>query len=75
MEKREPKKTDQEQTERGFNLIMEIMSAHPEIEPTLWAGAVWSVLVNGYNQSGVTYDEFTRQWDEVKHHYKSRFDR
>lgn len=75
MERRPPKKTDQEQVRKGFDLIMKVMEKHPEIEPTLWAGAIWSVLVHGYNNSGMSYDQFTREWEELKHHYKPWFDK
>ncbi len=75
MKTRKPKKSDQNQVQKGFQLIMDMMADHPEIEPTLWAGAIWSVLVNGYNNSGMTYEQFTREWDEIKHHYKDWFDK
>ncbi len=75
MERRPPKKTDQKQIQKGFDLIMQVMEKHPEIEPTLWAGAIWSVLVHGYNNSGMSYEQFTRAWEEVKHHYKPWFDK
>lgn len=75
IERRKPKKTDQQQVEKGFLLIKQLMEKHPEIEPTLWAGSVWSVLVDGYNQSGMSYEQFTKEWNEVKHHYKGWFDK
>jgi hypothetical protein len=75
MERRSPKKTDKQQTEKAFQLIKECMANHPEIEPTLWAGAVWSILVHGYSASGVSYEQFTKEWDKLKHHYKSWFDK
>ena len=74
MKRRRPKETDMEQVQKSFNLLMECMAEHPDIEPTLWASAFWSVLVNGYSASGMSYDQFTHEWDQVKHHYKSWFD-
>jgi len=74
MERRSPKATDQQQIEKCFQLLKKCIQQHPEIEPTLWAGAFWSILVEGYAASGVAYDEFTREWDEIKHHYKPWFD-
>jgi hypothetical protein len=73
MERLLPKDTDQEQIEKAFNLIKDCMAHHPEIEPTLWAGAVWSVLVDGYASSGMTHDQFTQEWDKLKHFYKPWF--
>jgi hypothetical protein len=73
MEKRNAKIDDQDQVEKGYNLIKDLMSKHPEIESTLWSGAVWSILVDGYVASGISYDQFTDEWDNVKHHYKDYF--
>lgn len=74
MEIRPPKETDQETIEKCFVLLKKCMSDHPEIETTLWAGAFWSVLIDGYNASGISYEQFTSEWDQVKHHYKPWFD-
>ena len=74
METRPRKPNDQEQIEIAFNLMKDCMASHPEIEPTLWAGAIWSVLVEGYAQSGVSYEQFSKEWNSIKHHYKSWFD-
>lgn len=75
MKKRIPLETDQEQIEKAFQLLKNCMKNHPEIEPTLWACAFWSILVDGYNQSGMSYQQFTDEWDRVKHHYKPWFDK
>ena len=74
MEIRPSKESDQEVIERAFILLKDCMANHPEIEPTLWASAFWSVLVDGYAASGMSYENFTREWDELKHHYKHWFE-
>jgi hypothetical protein len=74
MERRPIKETDQEVVQRAYNLLKGYMAQHPEIEPTLWAAAFWSVLVDGYSSSGMSYEKFTEEWDRVKHHYKPWFD-
>lgn len=74
MERRNPKKTDQEVVQRAFNMLKNLIEKHSEIEPTLWAAAFWSILVHGYNASGVSYEEFTKELDKLKHHYKHWFD-
>jgi hypothetical protein len=51
-------------------LIKELMKNNPEIEPNLWAGAFWSTLVNGYISSGMDYEFFCMEWDNIKQHYK-----
>ena len=75
MQYRPSQESDQEKIEKAFNLIKKLMVDHPEIEPTLWAGAVWSILVDGYSSSGMSYEQFTREWDLVKNHYKELFDK
>ncbi len=75
MQRRPSKETDQEQTQKAFLILKECMELNPQIEPTLWAAAFWSILVVGYNQSGMSYDQFTNEWDHLKHHYKTWFDK
>jgi len=74
MERRPPKATDQEEIQKAFLILKECMQLNHQIEPTLWVGAFWSILVDGYNSCGVSYDEFTKEWDRFKHHYKPWFD-
>jgi len=74
MERRPPKPTDNEEIETAYNLLKNCMLDHPEIEPTLWASAFWSVLVDGYSASGMSYQYFTEEWDRIKHHYQTWFD-
>lgn len=67
------KKTDRENTEKAFKILKNAMQSHPEIEPTLWAGATWSCLVEGYRNSEFSYEDFCEEWDKIKKHYKSWF--
>ena len=71
---RPPKDTDQENVEKGFQLILNLMNEHKEIEPTLWASAVASVLATGYLDEGFSYNEFSQEIDDIKEHYKSWFE-
>jgi hypothetical protein len=74
MEIRPPKETDQEEIEKAFNIVKKCMQDHSEIEPTLWAGALWSALVDGYIASGTSYNRFCYEWENIKHHYKKWFE-
>ena len=74
METRFGKDSDQQEVEKAFQIIQETMQSHPEIEPTLWASALWSSLVVGYTKSGVSHDDFCLEWDQLKLHYKSWFE-
>ncbi len=73
-ELRQRKDTDQEVTEKAFNLLKDCMAEHSEIEPTLWAGACWSALVHGYRECGISYEDFCVECDAVKNHYECWFD-
>lgn len=73
-EPRPPKPNDQKNTEKAFRLILELYEKHPEIEPSLWAGALWSALANGYLNCHFTFDEFKRQIDDMLKHTKKYYD-
>ena len=70
---RESKDSDQEEVEKAFQILRKAMKDHSEIESTLWAGALFSCLVTGYPNSGITYKEFCGEIDSVKKFYKSRW--
>jgi hypothetical protein len=73
IKKRSPKDDDQEKTEKAFQLLRKTILDNPQIEPTLWAGACWSVLVSGYINSGLTYEEFVDEVKGVKKFYKKHW--
>lgn len=75
MELRPSKEDDQENIDRAFNILKDVIKAYPRIEPTVWAAAIWSCLVDGYANSGVSYEEFCDEWYKVKEHYKNWFDK
>lgn len=68
------KEEDQENTERALSLIQDIYKKHPEIEESLWAGALWSALVCGYINSGFSYKQFIIESTGALKHYKGWFD-
>ena len=62
--------SDQENTEKAFNLIKKLMINHPEIESTLWASATWSILADGYKNSDFNYEEFVQETERIIEHFK-----
>jgi hypothetical protein len=70
LKKRKPKKTDQEKTNEAFNLLLETMQKNDHIESSLWAGATWSCIVNGYINSDCPYEEFCEELERIKKHYE-----
>ena len=71
---RKPKKSDQTETEKAFQILRKCMQDHPEIEPTLWMGAHLSCIVSGCENSGISYQEFSSELESVKMFYKERFE-
>lgn len=65
-----PLDDDQINTQKAYDLIVQLMSYHPEIEPTLWAGGIWSVLVSGYIQCGFSREEFIDEIARISGHYE-----
>ena len=72
-ESRPPKDSDQDETEKAFLILRKAMLSHPEIEQSLWVGACWSCLVNGYLQSDIPYKDFCIDFDNAKKFYKERW--
>jgi hypothetical protein len=72
-EMRPPKPDDQENAQKAYLLLIDFMSNHPEIEPTLWFSATWSALINGYVSGGFSYPEFLEHMKEVILHYKEQW--
>ena len=67
--RREHLDTDQENIDKAINNIIIAISCNKEIEPALWASAMWSLLVNNYSKS-VTYEEFQCEMKNLVEHYK-----
>lgn len=75
MKKRKPKKSDQKNIEKAYQLLKKAAKDSPDIDPTSWAGACWTALVNGYICAGVSYEDFCVELDGVRDHYKKWFGR
>jgi hypothetical protein len=70
MKKRRNLSSDQDQTEKAYEMLHELTRLHPEIEMTLWAGAFMSAFINMHMDSGLDYNDFCEVIDGVKAHYK-----
>ncbi len=71
LEKRAPKIDDQEKVEEAVTLIYELMGFNQQIEPSLWAGAIISVLAMGYKNSGFSYKQFSTEMRAGLAHYEN----
>jgi len=37
---------DQENTQKAYGLLCDLVNSHPDIEPTLWADALWTAILD-----------------------------
>ncbi len=74
MKIRPAKESDQEEAQKAFDILIDAAKKHPEIEVNVWISALWSHLVNTYIKSGMPYDLFCEELDEVKENYKDWFE-
>ena len=66
--------SDQDLAEVAFQLMKTLCLEHPEIEMTLWAAGCWSLLVDRYLASALTYKQFCREVENAKKWYKDRWE-
>jgi len=67
---RKIKKSDQESAKKVFNLIINLMRECKEVESDLWVGALWAIMVNGYKDSGFSYEDFCHELETVSENFK-----
>lgn len=73
-EYRLPKPDDQENIYKAHDYLWECINAHPEIESTLWVGALFSTLVAGFVKEGCAFTDFENEIKQMLRHYKNWFD-
>lgn len=71
---KEPKPADQEQAEKAFQLLDETLESDPSIERNIWAAAFWSILVQNYVKSGLPYDAFVNECNQMVKNYRHWFE-
>lgn len=71
---RPAKKSDQKNTEKAYRILVKITEEHPEIEESLWAGALMSAFVSMHINSELPYEEFCKSLDDVKKVYKNWYE-
>lgn len=53
---RNPRDDDQENIQKAFDLIQELMSLNSRIEPSLWCSAMCSILAKQFLGCGYTFE-------------------
>jgi len=72
-EKRVPQPDDQKNTEKALRLLCDTVDLNPGIENNIWQGACISLIVNSYIESGLTYQQFCEELDDIKKYFKNRW--
>lgn len=71
---RKPKKDDNENVDKAYTLFSNLITSHPEIEPTLWFSALVFAIVVGFKNSGLSFEDLKDEVMVAIHHYKDVFD-
>lgn len=74
MRRRQPKDDDQKNTEKAYKILCKTVEEHPEIETSLWAGALMSAFVDMHQNTKFTYKNFCEVLDDIKEVYKNWFE-
>lgn len=74
MRKRVPKEDDQKRVDWCYKTLLEEIVKYPEVESALWVGAFWSLIVNRYQESGATYEEFCSECEDAVRFLRGHFD-
>ena len=72
--RRPPKESDQVNIEYAYQIVIKTIEDHPEVETTLWAGALLSALANAYIDAGLSYEQFESEFDSAKKFYRKWWD-
>lgn len=68
-----PKDDDQENAEKAYQLIAELVKSNPGIDDNFWVGGCWTALINCYRETGFDYKDFCKEVEKVKRFYKKKF--
>jgi hypothetical protein len=68
---REPRPDDQDGADVCYEFILSAILSHGEKDTALWMAALWSLLVERYIDSGVSYEQFCSELEGVKGNYVS----
>lgn len=60
--------------EEAAQLVSELVQLNPQIEMTLWYGALMSCFVRGHINTGFSYEQFRKEIKKVVEHYKPWFE-
>ncbi len=71
---RPKKETDQQEIEKAYFILEDLVKEHPEIEITLWYSAFWSCIAQGAINSEYTYKDFCEMVGDMVNHAQRWFE-
>ena len=74
VQRREPKEDDQENIEYAYHAIQEVFDGNPQVDGSIFSGALISHLVGGYIQTGITPAQFREELDKMEEYYKKMWE-
>lgn len=73
-ERRPHKPDDEENTQKAYEYLWDCIYAHPEIESSLWLGALMATVTSGFVKDGLKYKDFENEMKVMIRHFKKWFD-
>lgn len=70
IEKREKKENDNEQIDKAFAILSQLISQHPEIEGTIWICAMVDHVASSFKVSKGSHDDFKNEMEKSVLGYK-----
>ncbi len=68
---REPKEDDQENIQKAYELLMDLIEQNErDIEAALWVGAMICALAENYEKSGISFQQFKTEISQCVEYYK-----
>lgn len=64
----------QNKIEKANKLLVNFLSAHPEIDFNLWVTTMWTTIAQAYFDNGTTYEQFVADVNEMLKHAKVAFE-
>ena len=63
--------TDQEKTQKAFELLLDLIQDHQkDIEPALWTGAMMASLAENFEKSGIPFEWFKSEMIKCIEYYR-----
>ena len=72
---RPPQANDQGNAEKARNLLLELIELNSHVEDGFWIAAMWQLIVEAFKNSNLNYNQFCKEMDSIKNHYRDFFEK